>query len=51
MQILALTRIGAYTGQGTYELAAQNTNGMPDMCPAIGVAGRSFSNGGNSDET
>lgn len=48
---VALTRIGAYTGPGTYELAAQTTNGLPDMFPAIAVAERTFSNGEGSAAT
>lgn len=42
---VALTRIGAYNGPGTYQLAAQTMSGMPDMFPTIEVAGRTFSNG------
>ena len=48
---VALTRIGAYTGPGTYELAAQTSNGLPDVFPAIAVAERSFSNGEGSAAT
>ncbi|HSN75114.1 MAG TPA: hypothetical protein VL334_08495 [Anaerolineae bacterium] len=49
---VALSRVGAYTGPGTYELAAVATGGaMPDMFPAIEVAGRSFSNGEGSTAT
>ena len=42
---VALTRIGAYTGPGTYALKAQASGDMPDAFPAIEVAGRTFSNG------
>lgn len=45
---VALTRIGAYTGPGTYTLAASTTSGNPDSFPAIEVAGRTFSNGEGS---
>jgi hypothetical protein len=51
---VALTRIGAYTGPGTYTLAAvvdatTATGGaMPDMFPAVRVAGRAFNNGTDS---
>jgi len=48
---VALTRIGAYSGPGTYQLAAQTTSGMPDMFPAIEVAERAFSNGEGSAAT
>jgi hypothetical protein len=45
---VALTRVGAYTGPGTYELKAQASGGMPDMFPTIEVAGRTFANGPDS---
>jgi hypothetical protein len=45
---VALTRIGAYTGPGKYELKAVTTGGLPDNFPAIEVAGRAFSNGADS---
>lgn len=48
---VALTRIGAYTGPGEYELAALATEGMPDMFPAIEAAGRAFNNGDGSTAT
>ena len=48
---MALTRIGQYTGPGTYTLAAQSSSGMPDMFPTIEVAGRAFSNGEGSAAT
>ena len=49
---VALSRIGAYTGPGAYEVASTATGGaMPDMFPAIEVAGRSFSNGEGSTAT
>lgn len=48
---VALTRIGAYNGPGTYQLAAQTTSGMPDTFPAIAVAERTFSNGEGSAAT
>jgi hypothetical protein len=45
---VALTRIGAYTGPGRYELKAVSTKGLPDSFPAIEVVGRTFSNGEGS---
>jgi hypothetical protein len=45
---VALTRIGAYSGPGKYELKAVTTIGLPDNFPAIEVAGRTFSNGAES---
>lgn len=43
---VALTRVGAYTGPGTYQLAATATGGtMPDMFPAVRVGSRAFTNG------
>ena len=45
---VALTRIGAYTGPGQYELAAVAASGNPDSFPAIEVAGRTFSKGEGS---
>ena len=48
---VALTRIGAYTGPGEYELAAFVTEGMPDMFPAIEAGGRTFNNGDGSAAT
>lgn len=43
---VALTRVGAYTGPGTYELAATATGGaMPDQFPAVRVGSRAFTNG------
>lgn len=46
---VALTRIGAYTGPGTYELAATATGGaMPDQFPAVRVGSRAFTNGADS---
>jgi hypothetical protein len=43
---VALTRVGAYTGPGTYQLAATATGGaMPDMYPAVRVGNRAFTNG------
>ncbi len=48
---VALTRIAAYTGPGTYELQAVVTEGIPDMFPAIEAAGRVFSNGEGSAAT
>ncbi len=48
----ALTRIGAYTGPGTYELAATATGGaMPDMYPAVRVGSRAFTNGADTTAT
>lgn len=48
---VALTRIGQYTGPGTYTLTAQSSNGLPDMFPTIEVAGHAFSNGAGSAAT
>lgn len=49
---VALTRVGAYTGPGTYELAATATGGaMPDQFPALRVGKRAFSNGEGSSAT
>lgn len=49
---VALTRVGAYTGPGTYELAATATGGaMPDQFPALRVGKRAFSNGEGSTAT
>ena len=45
---VALTRISAYTGPGSYELTAVTDTGMPDMFPAIEADGRTFSNGDGS---
>lgn len=46
---VALTRIGAYTGPGSYSLRAQASDGaMPDMFPTIDIGGRAFSNGEGS---
>lgn len=45
---VALTRIGAYTGPGTYDLQPVVKEGMPDMFPAIMVDGRAFNNGEGS---
>lgn len=45
---VAPSRIGAYTGPGTYEMKGQASGGMPDMFPTIEVAGRTFSNGTGS---
>ena len=45
---VALSRIGAYTGPGSYELAAVTSSGNPDSFPAIEVDGRTFSNGEGS---
>lgn len=43
---VALTRVGAYTGPGTYQLAATAMGGaMPDMFPAVRVGNRAFTNG------
>lgn len=49
---VALARIGAYTGPGTYTLAAIATGGaMPDMFPAVRIADRAFNNGDGSTAT
>ena len=46
---VALTRVGAYTGPGTYTLTAMATGGaMPDMFPAVRTAGRMFNNGADT---
>lgn len=45
---VALTRLGMYTGPGTYEIEAVRTSGIPDMFPALDIAGRTFSNGEGS---
>jgi hypothetical protein len=46
---VALTRLAAYTGPGTYEMKAQVASpGIPDMLPALEVAGRTFGNGPDS---
>lgn len=49
---VALTRVGAYTGPGTYELAATATGGtMPDQFPAVRVGSRAFTNGADTTAT
>jgi hypothetical protein len=49
---VALTRIGAFTGPGTYELAATATGGaMPDQFPAVRVGSRAFTNGADTSAT
>jgi hypothetical protein len=49
---VALTRIGAYTGPGTYEVAATATGGaMPDQFPAVRVGSRAFTNGADTSAT
>ena len=48
---VALTRIGAYTGPGTYDLRAETMTGDPDSFPAIDADGRFFSNGADSTTT
>lgn len=46
---VALTRVGAYTGPGSYSLSAEARNGaMPDMFPTVEIGGRAFSNGEGS---
>lgn len=42
---VALTRIGEYSGPGSYELTAVSTTGLPDMFPTIEADGRAFSHG------
>jgi len=42
---VALTRIAAYTGPGSYELQNTVTEGIPDMFPTIEAAGRAFGYG------
>lgn len=49
---VALTRIGAYTGPGTYTLAATATGGaMPDMFPAVRIGSRAFQGGADTTAT
>jgi hypothetical protein len=49
---VALTRVGAFTGPGTYELAATATGGaMPDQFPAVRVGSRAFTNGADTTAT
>ena len=48
---VGLTRIGAYTGPGTYDLRAETMTGDPDAFPAIDADGRFFSNGADSTTT
>jgi len=48
---VALTRIGAYTGPGTYELSPVSASSDPDMFPSISVNGRAFSNGEETKTT
>lgn len=46
---VALTRVGAYSGPGTYELATVAAGGaMPDQFPALRVGSRAFTNGDGS---
>lgn len=46
---VALTRVGAYTGPGTYQLAVTATGGaMPDQFPVVRVGSRAFTNGDGS---
>ena len=46
---VALTRVGAYTGPGTYQLAVTATGGaMPDQFPTVRVGSRAFTNGDGS---
>ncbi len=46
---VALTRVGAYTGPGTYVLAVTATGGaMPDQFPTVRVGSRAFTNGDGS---
>jgi hypothetical protein len=49
---VALTRVGAYTGPGTYQLASTATGGaMPDQFPAVRVGSRAFTNGADTSAT
>ncbi len=49
---VALTRIGAYTGPGTYTLAhAASAGAMPDMFPTVRIGPRAFEGGANSTAT
>jgi len=45
---VALTRIGTYSGPGTYKLSAVTTGNLTDNFPSIETAGRTFSNGEGS---
>jgi hypothetical protein len=46
---VALTRVGAYTGPGTYQLSVTATGGaMPDQFPTVRVGSRAFTNGDGS---
>ncbi len=48
---VALTRIGEYTGPGTYTLEPVTMTGDPDSFPAINADGRAFSNGAGTTTT
>ncbi|MBL8973009.1 MAG: hypothetical protein JNK56_20650 [Myxococcales bacterium] len=48
---VALTRIGKYTGPGTYTLAPVTMTGDPDSFPAINADGRAFTNGPGTTAT
>ena len=49
---VALTRISAYTGPGTYALAATASGGaMPDMFPAVRIGSRAFQGGADTTAT
>lgn len=48
---VALTRIGAYTGPGTYDLRPETMTGDPDAFPAIDASGRFFTNDPSSTTT
>jgi hypothetical protein len=49
---VALTRIGAYTGPGTYTLANTARGGaMPDMFPTVRIGNRAFQGGADSTAT
>lgn len=45
---VALTRLGSYTGPGTYTMVPVVTSGNPDSFPTIDVEGRTFSYGEGS---
>lgn len=42
---IALTRIGEYTGPGSYELKPEVVQGNPDSYPAVNFNNRTFNNG------
>lgn len=48
---VALTRIGKYTGPGTYTLEPVTMTGDPDSFPTIDIATRTFTNGDGTTTT